>query len=89
MYEATKGQTSALPVLLDRLEYIPVSSDSTRRVHVSGMPQSVSVVQNVHKKIEQQISLYEVMDKVTPVVGFLACMGMAYLLFRMSYGVIW
>lgn len=71
------------------LEYIPVSSDSTRRVHVPGMPQTVSVVQNVHKRIEQQSTLFEVMDKVGSVVGFIACFGMAYLLIRMSYGVIW
>ena len=71
------------------MEYIPIRSDSTRRVHVSSMPQTVSVVQNVHKRIEQQISLSEVMEKVTPWVALAANLAMAGLLIRMSHGVIW
>ena len=89
MYEEKKGQTDSLPVLWKNLEYIPVSSDPVRRVHVSCVPKKGAVIENVHRRIEQQSSLAEVMDKVAPVVGFLACVGMAYLLIRMSYGVIW
>ena len=89
MYEEKKGQTDSLPVLWEKLEYIPVSSDSVRRVHVSCVPKKGAVIENVHRRIEQQSSLAEVMDKVAPMVGFLACVGMAYLLIRMSYGVLW
>ena len=89
MYEKEKGQTNALPVLRKDLEYVPVSSDPVWRVHVSCVPKKGAVIENVHGRIEQQSSLFDVMDKVTPVVSFLACLGMAYLLIRMSYGVIW
>ena len=89
MYEEKKGQTNSLPALWEDLEYIPVSSDPVRRVHVSCVPKKGAVIQNVHRRIEQQSSLSDVMEKVAPVVGFLACIGMAYLLIRMSHGVIW
>ena len=84
MYEEKKGQTNSLPALWKDLEYIPVSSDPVRRVHVSCVPKKGAVIQNV-----QQSRLVDVMDKVAPVVGFMACVGMAYLLIRMSYGIIW
>ena len=89
MYEEKKGQTNSLPALWKDLEYIPVSSDPVRRVHVSCVPKKGAVIQNVHRRIEQKSSLVDVMDKVAPVVGFMACVGMAYLLIRMSYGIIW
>lgn len=73
----------------NNLEYIPVCSDPTRRVHVSDMPETVSAVRNVHKRIEQQSCLYEAMDKVCSVMGFIACMAMFALLIRMSYGSVW
>ena len=89
MYEEKKGQTNSLPALWKDLEYIPVSSDPVRRVPVSCVPKKGDVIQNVHRRIEQQSRLVDVMDKVAPVVGVMACVGMAYLLIRMSYGIIW
>ena len=84
-----KGQTNTLPVLWKGLEYFPVSSDPVRRVHVSGMPKKDAVIENIHRRIEQQSSFADVMDKVVPWVSMGACIGMAYLLIRMSQGVIW
>lgn len=89
MHEKEKRQTNSLPALWKDLEYIPVSSDPVRRVHVSCVPKKGAVIQNVHRRIEQQSNLVDVMDKVAPVFGFMACVGMAYLLIRMSYGIIW
>lgn len=89
MYEEKNGQTNALPVLWKNLEYIQVRSDSTRWVHVSDMPETVSVVRNVHKRIEQQESLFYVMDKVGSVVGAIACIGMFYLMIRIGMGWAW
>lgn len=71
MYEEKKGQTNSLPALWKDLEYIPVSSDPVRRVHVSCVPKKGAVIQNIHRRIEQQSSLVDVMDKVAPVVGFM------------------
>jgi len=88
MYEEKKGQTDSLPVLWKNLEYIPVSSDPVRRVYVSCVPKKGAVIENIHRRINQQPSLADVMDKVAPVVSFMACVGMAYLLIRISYGVI-
>ena len=86
MYEKKKGQTNALPVLRKNLEHIPVSSDPLRRVYVSGMSKAPSPAARVR---ERSVSLFDVMDKVGSVVGFLASMAMIYLVIRVSYGVVW
>lgn len=80
MHESQKGQTCALPVLLDRLEYIPVRSDPVRRVPVSDMPE---------EDAKEPKSIFATMDKLDSVLGLIACFGMYYLLIRMGYGVIW
>ena len=89
MYEKEKRQTNSLPTVWKNLEYIPVSSDSERRIHVSCVPKKGAVIKGVHRRIEQQSTLFDAMDKVGSIFGFLACLGMAYLLIRMSYGVLW
>lgn len=88
MYEATKGQTSALPVLSRRnhLECFEIREDPTRWVYVSCMQKAPSPAARVR---ERAVSLFDVMDKVGTVVGFISCLGMVYLLIRMSCGVIW
>lgn len=86
MYEKTKGKASTLPVLWKGLEYIPVSSDPVRMVYVSGMQKAPSPAARVR---ERAVSLYDAMDKVGSVMGFLGCLGMMCLLIRMSYGVLW
>lgn len=88
MYEATKGQTSALPVLSrrDHLECFEIHEDPARRVHVSCMQKAPSPAARIR---ERAVSLFDAMDKVGTVVGFITCLGMVYLLIRMSYGVIW
>lgn len=91
MHETQKRAAGALPILPEPhdLEYIPVCKDPFRRLYVPDMPEKASVVRNVHERIERQSSLFEVMDKLGSVIGFTACLGMAYLLIRMSYGILW
>lgn len=86
MYEKKKGQTNTLPVLRKNLEHIPVSSDPLRWGHVSGMSKAPSPAARVR---ERSVSLFDVMDKVGSVVGFLASMAMIHLVIRVSYGVVW
>lgn len=88
MYEKEKRQTNTLPEMREGLEYIAVCSDPGR-VQVSGMQKNGAIIEDIHRRIERQETLFDVMDKIGSVLGIVACMAMCYLLIRISYGVLW
>ena len=88
MHETKKGTSGVVSVLPtgDHLECFEIRENPRRRVYVSGMQKAPSPAARVR---ERAVSLYSVMDKVGSVIGFVAYLGMIYLLIRTSYGVLW
>ena len=88
MHETKKGAAGSVSVLpaRDHLECFEIHEDPRRRVHVSCVPKAPSPAARVR---ERSVSLFDVMDKVGSVVGFLASMAMIYLVIRVSYEVVW
>ena len=79
MHENDERTAGALPVLRPGLECIPIRSDPGR-VSVSGMHSEDAILKEIHIRIEQQSTLFEVMEKVGCVIGSLASLGMVYVL---------
>ena len=89
MYEKDKRKANTLPAMRKNLEYIPISSDSGRRVRVSCMPKKNAITKSLYTRIEREETLFDVMDKVGCAMSFIASMAMIYLVIRVSYGVLW
>lgn len=85
MNEAKKGQTNTLPVLRQNLEYIPVSSNPLRRVHMSVVSEESAVRYN-NERVERQESFFDAVDRFGAVFSLFGCAGMVFLMCRLACG---
>ena len=83
MHENNEGTAGALPAMQLDLEYIPVRSDP-RRVSVSEMYEEDPELEESYDQDKQQLTLFEVMEKICRIVECVTCGGMIYVLARMA-----
>ena len=86
MHENEKRTAGTLPELRKNLEYIPVCSDP-RGVQMSRMHAEGAIIKEIHIRIEQQSTLFEMMGKTGRLIAIAACVGMVYMLVRIAVGI--